>query len=333
MIEKALSEKIRLLSWVATIMVVIRHSLNLEAFYGDSMAAPLWLRSVEHIGSLLTESAIPIFFMISGYFFSRIQLNRVRDYWDMISKKSRTLLLPFLIWNLVGLCILTVSGRFVESEHWWEYLYRLVDSEYNGVLWYVRNLMFMMLLYPIYHWVYSVNTWYLYAPWLLYLLWRWWPVDMTWMSSEGWLFFVLGGTIYHKVNVGRLFSKKVAWSVVVGWLTACIILPWGNIYVHKFVVLLGVLAVWCFCSSILFDYKDSILRLTAYTFLIFVLHQFVIKAMKVSVAEEYFQNSIVAISSYFLLPIVTIGIVVFIGYWWKRLLPRTYSWCVGGRMS
>lgn len=67
MIEKQLSDKIKIGSQICTLGVVFRHSLNLQAF-GISEFSPSMLTCIETGVSKMTEVAVP-FFLLSLDFF------------------------------------------------------------------------------------------------------------------------------------------------------------------------------------------------------------------------------------------------------------------------
>lgn len=68
MIDMELSSKIKIASLLCTMMVVYRHSLNYLAFF-NSWTGHGISGFVEDGVSLLTEIAVPYFFIISGFFF------------------------------------------------------------------------------------------------------------------------------------------------------------------------------------------------------------------------------------------------------------------------
>ena len=88
--DKILSEKIKVLSFLCTVMVVFRHGLNLQAF-GLSVYGTSYVAIIENGVSKLTEVAVPYFFMVSGYFFFRCSYYGKGEYSAMLRKKARTL--------------------------------------------------------------------------------------------------------------------------------------------------------------------------------------------------------------------------------------------------
>lgn len=84
--NKILSDKIRVISFLCTVMVVFRHSLNLQAFGLSSYGNP-HVAIIEHGISKITEVAVPYFFIISGYFFLRYSYYGNGEYMTMVRKK------------------------------------------------------------------------------------------------------------------------------------------------------------------------------------------------------------------------------------------------------
>lgn len=78
--------------------------------------------------------------------------------------------------------------QFVFEDTPWKYILQLLNSDWNGVLWYVRDIMTMMALVPLYSWIFTVNNRWLYTVLFILLFINWWPVECRWVSSEG-IFF------------------------------------------------------------------------------------------------------------------------------------------------
>ena len=111
----------------------------------------------------LARIAVPCFFVFSGYFFfySFDGILTTKWYGGKLKKRLRTLLVPYLIWNLliIGIvllknCVLFPGGekddffnRFVELG-----VYGLMwGRPANLPLWYMRDLLCMSLLSPVFH--------------------------------------------------------------------------------------------------------------------------------------------------------------------------------------
>lgn len=98
----------------------------------------------------------------------------------------------------------------------------LFNSHWYGPLWYVRDLMVVMMLYPIYGWLFRIKSslpiWITVT--VLFYLWK--PIDCSVLSSECLVFFVLGGLIGkhpEMLSVRMRLAPTLAISAI--WFAAC----------------------------------------------------------------------------------------------------------------
>lgn len=329
--NKALSDRIHIVSFVCTVMVVFRHSLNMQAFGIDSFGGA-YVAVIENGISKLTEVAVPYFFIVSGYFFFRYTYYGRGEYLEMLRKKFHTLFVPFLIWNVVGILPTIVARQFVEESEPWRYGLQLLHSDWNGVLWYVRDIMTMMVLAPLYSWVFVANRKWLYGIVFLLLFVNWLPVDCSWVSSEGMLFFFLGGVLQKcNVPIAKPFSKVLVLVVCVAWLVSCFAFPcfWP---IHRYNTLLGILVIWHLCKFLSVRLSKWMLAASAYAFFIYVTHPFLIKPMKVAIAHYCQGNEMMALASYFVLPIIVVTIAMVLGKVLSKRIPVVFGVVMGGRI-
>lgn len=330
--DNYLSNKFRIAGLIATFMVIFRHSLNMEAFFGSPINAPIWLREIEQGWSTITECAVPYFFAVSGFFFFRRPIVSFSDWFLMLQNKLKSLFVPFILWNIVGAFVIFLSGRFVFEDNNLDYVIRLLNSDYDGVLWYIRNLMLLMLFSPLYGWLFKINHWGIYIPLLVFLIYWWWPVEMTPWSSEGILFFFIGGIIQKKIDLTDIHVSPIFLIISIFLILVMDFSPLRSyMAVRKISVLLSIVSFWQLIELIPLRIKELIVLISKHGFFMFAFHQFVIKAMKVTLAHYFFNSGLVAIIAYFVLPILTFCILYFVGVYWKKLMPRIYSLFVGGR--
>lgn len=331
MMDRMLSNKLKIASLICTLMVIFRHSLNMVAFYGGEKYAAENVYTIETCISILTEIAVPYFFLVSGFFFFRTDFYSSGTYINMLAKKGMSLLLPFVIWNIIGAIILFAAGELPVLEKWSDYFWGLVLSKYDVPLWYVRNLMMMTAVVPLYYWIFKIDKWHIYTIVGIGLLLWWWPVDCAWWSTEGWLYFFLGGVL-------QRFKRAVEWKMPVGvlvlltvvWLSFCFFRPKWCIPMNKATTLMGIICFWQ-----LLNYTTSVwnrlLPMAKYSFFIYVLHIYVIKTMKVTLASQFPENEVVALIAYFVLPFVTFGMLLWVGKVWNSVLPMSFGVITGGR--
>ncbi len=134
---------------------------------------PFFQELLYFIRAFLGQQSVPIYYFISGYvFFLGIELTRAK-YLQKLKNRTKTLLIPYLIWNTIAIALLFVTHlpvfhAFVENtapfhpnlsgflSAYWDYdnsLIPLIDDIYsnpvNGPLWFVRDLMIVVLCAPI----------------------------------------------------------------------------------------------------------------------------------------------------------------------------------------
>lgn len=137
------SNKIYLISFILSVMIVYLHSLfksNSETL----LYAYRYLFNLENI-------CVPMFFMISGYLFYRnFSIDKL-----LYKYKSRfkSLFIPYLIWNIIAFlysfCISKFAGANVEIPNGiLSNVYKILNSNYS-VLWFVKYLMIFTLLSPL----------------------------------------------------------------------------------------------------------------------------------------------------------------------------------------
>lgn len=157
MISESLSNKIATMSFFCALMVVGVHMAGSETVG----AASWWLEQIFGYG--LFAIAVPFFFIVSGYF---VELAHVRGvtYKTTVAKRLRTILIPFLIWNLVALIVsigIISANDLAHSRPWgtnihnagWRWLSVIglypFSEPYLGPLWYLRGLFLLVLLSPV----------------------------------------------------------------------------------------------------------------------------------------------------------------------------------------
>lgn len=97
-IDKCVSNKISNLNLFLSVFIVALHSsCRAQLIYGGGYGVNFALQSLIKI---IADSAVPMFFVMSGYLL--FYKYDIRRYLDTLNKKVRTLLIPFVLWNLLG---------------------------------------------------------------------------------------------------------------------------------------------------------------------------------------------------------------------------------------
>ena len=125
---------------VFIILVTYAHSYG-EIMEGYSVLGSGWdsyevLKII--VSQTLVKVAMPTFFIISGYlFFANNEKFNKEIYWQKIWRRVKTLLIPYIIWNMIMAIKLKIFNLsiFVEPA--------------NMPLWFLRDLIIVSLLTPI----------------------------------------------------------------------------------------------------------------------------------------------------------------------------------------
>lgn len=148
---------------VLIVMVVYIHSYYLEA---QQYNVALFLQNFTGTKGV-GRTANYLFFCISGYLFAR-NIKNINDVWTKMKKRWCTLLLPYLLWNLIFVLwyvvlenVPGVSGFNNSSgivEKYWEQpilesLYDLFIAPAAFQLWFLRDLLVMLVFTPILWWI------------------------------------------------------------------------------------------------------------------------------------------------------------------------------------
>lgn len=127
-----------------------------------------------YINTPIVQLAVPTFFFISGYlFFIGKNVFNFNTYTNKLKKKVATLIIPYIIWNLIAIVfiyfyqyikkesiepwslteIFWAHGEGIQTTSILNYKYPVIISPAAGVLWFMRDLIIMMIcsiiIYPI----------------------------------------------------------------------------------------------------------------------------------------------------------------------------------------
>lgn len=142
--------------------VIIRDNVPASLSLSDDnifLMAELFVRS---LGSL----AVAGFSLISGYyFFAKTETWSFEGYRIAVSKRIRTIVIPYVLWNLITIAAVWLKNQIAlyagftpgvsESEIYLlsnSSLWDLLLLPFCGPLWYLRELFYLTLLSPIIYW-------------------------------------------------------------------------------------------------------------------------------------------------------------------------------------
>ena len=152
--DQALSNKISNMGIVCAMLVVALHA-SMNADVGTAT----WFVD-RFVNDGLGRAAVPFFFMASGYFFAK-HVGEPNWWAAAIRKRAKTLLIPFLFWNLLWILLPVVREFFKGMVHgaisipavhwpspadWWGVL----RPPPLGPTWYITTLFGFVVLSPLF---------------------------------------------------------------------------------------------------------------------------------------------------------------------------------------
>lgn len=165
--NKYLSDKIRVLSFVAIILVLYIHS-GFHEYPHEIEGMTFNILLQEFISGKIGRCAVPLFFAISGYLFFLHTEAGIEAIWQKMRKRVKTLLVPYLIACLflplfyVIMEMVSGTGRFINSENFSDNLqlplgkllyYLYFDSGTGSPcafhLWFLRDLIIIVAISPL----------------------------------------------------------------------------------------------------------------------------------------------------------------------------------------
>lgn len=332
-----LSLKLRYLSCLAILMVIIRHM----AFPGIQKMTIL--DSIQGLNVYVCSICLPVFYLTSGYLYFFRKIGSVHDIFLKIQKRCRTLLIPYILTNLLVFLLYYVFSISGMTDN------PITNSIHNGFsvsllktifwdpiafqLWFVRDLIIVIFFTPLIWLIfYKIIRPKFTMAFILLLL----GADMIFNIGTALLWFSIGGIIaFNKINIEPRISLFWGWGCLLIWLTICLIeefwhsAPW----LWLTAILAGIASLWIlFTPKVVKKIHDKVFlqRLASTTFFIFLAHEPLLGFLKkIPLSISHSQWWLITV--YFVMPFLLIFILVKAGLLMKRLLPRTYSLFTGAR--
>ena len=216
------------------------------------------------VSQTLVKVAVPVFFIMSGYlFFANVDKWDVATYKKKILRRVKTLLMPYLIWNLLMAAKIRIFSWDIFWVFWcpagiqtdWFGHEQLMTAPANMPLWFLRDLIVVSMLTPIiYILIRKLGYWLLAVLTVVYLSGV--CAFIPGISAYAVFFFTLGAfmSIKEMDLIGSLM--RFEWSAygLSITLASAMLLTYNTSYFSSLMLcfrLTGAVAVFCLASRIL----------------------------------------------------------------------------------
>lgn len=290
------------------------------------------------LGGICGKLSVPIFLLISGYlFFREGSYELTKELWiSKFKKRIFSLLVPYLLWNFIGYIIYAIKIGFDFEDLFHSFWVidipgRSGSSPIDGPLWYVRNLMIMVVISPIISYMMKYTKWYLIL--IMTILWIIQIPPFNKGIGIAFYFFSLGGYLrmfdYHVENL-QSYAKYLIIAYPIYVIYAFLMQSNTDSWDFQLGILLGIGAIFSLtihfikCGSENCKFTKI---LSETSFFIYCLHDLLLQFLKP------FFSEILGTGDFAYLSLIVVDIALCLGFFYvlKRISPKVTSLLMGGR--
>ena len=378
--DTTLSNTIKYLRFPLTVGIILAHSnLGRLGFvvhgvqYG--MNYPDWYYYFNVLFSeVLACLCVPTFFVVSGYlFFYKTDFDE-KVYIQKLKKRFRTLMIPYLLWNLIALLVKATkmlpifssifqnmgniefrfslirlfrtffyddgnSGLFIDH---FQIIHVTTPLPINGPMWYVRDLMVIILLTPLIYWLTKkFKYWFIIGLAIyLYLFGHLLLPEGSYLSLViDYMFFFSWGA-YYSINKQNLTSEMQKLKYVTYIFIPAIFIDLFtidtkyNTYIFLPYIIIGIISIFIITSILMEKGKLHINNTLANcSFFVFALHSLILNDLGklLFIACQLNDTPLILLFLYIAIPTITIVICVWSYKLLNKYLPTICGLLTGGR--
>lgn len=306
------------------------------------------------IGNGVARTAIPIFFITSGFFF--FKKFEYSSYFILLKKRFHTLVIPYFFWSFIVICIFYLLQsceytksffirRLIADLSNYELLKALIVEPKNYPLWFLRDLIILIIISPmIYFFLKKIRHIY-----LLFLMFLWlffYPEVNTALDlykPNIILFFSIGGylALYRDELLMFKIGNKTFYILFVTYIAILFLaiittIAHQNVtpsifevVLHKLIILLGIVTIWFLLDRIK---VLNVFSITNFTFLIYVFHEPLLTIYKKALLFISGKDALMSLFAYIISPILIIINLLILGYLMKKFIPKISKIILGGRI-
>jgi fucose 4-O-acetylase-like acetyltransferase len=355
-VDPSLSKRINSLRFLLIIFVVIIHNgISAKSFSQRNIIAiiPDYVENIQRLIGVITAVAVPMFFLFSAYFLYFKQ----QKYVPAMKKKCRTILLPYVLWNLLLVLFYFLMqtlpftkqffmtdpdhliknygiidwidvfvGKFTERR---EYEYPFVYQ-----FWFLRDLFILNIFFVF---IKKLVDKFPLGTFVLFFIFWINNVKIYIVSPEALLFFTLGYYIV-KYDIGIKNINQIKILDISVFYGITIILEYFFIdnmpVLHKVNILMGCIFFLKISGYFIENIKfyEVLAWLEKYQFIVYAIHGIIIPQLLKIYIKIIPINGVFILIGYFIMIFFGVFISLIFGITFKKLLPKIYGTLTGGRI-
>jgi len=312
------------------------------------------------VAESLVRFSVQTFFAISGFWWARKWNGGIFEgYVTLMAKKWRTLILPYLIWSVLGAFLsLALTGannlgthrpffeRSVFAIHGiWPFVDNLFGINKAGPLgdmplWFSRQLILFFAITPLIALILRKAVLAFVLAFGLIFFARHFPSPPFVFIFPGWLgWFVLGTAIARTDLVERPYSKMAAILSGFTWIAASLVSTIHQVcalqycagaqdFVARVIVLSGMIFWWEMTFVLA---KRDLPSVAGNLFFVYAFHQFPAQAVISTMHFVFGKGQIETFASFLISPIITFYACNVVYHMVDRIWPRALRFATGGR--
>lgn len=346
-IPDEISERITVLRYPLAVLVVMLHAswgtTNADFIKFDLAHNPFTF--VQWFVQAIGCGAVPLFFAISSY----LIFKKAEPYTVLIRKKIRSLVIPYFVWTCLTILFYWIAAKFSFMQRYFESKPDLYVSGWNvldwfkafmgwgrenghpigGPLWFVRDLIFFVLLVPV---IQFFMKRFACAFLLLVSIMYFYGIDFYFIGTSS-LFYCVLGAYYAQVDVK--FEKLISLSTIEIFVLLAI-----SYFIMKFAgrgdeiyTCIVSLSLWTTSRYLILSERITLLlkKVSVYSFFLFAIHGMMMLVAKTLLCKLFtlhdYNFLCVWLLSIILVTVIGTAVSILICHF----IPKVYFVLNGGR--
>lgn len=330
--SEKVSNKITYLNFALAFMILNLHSAYMSLFNATDIVV-----FINNVVKVMCNMAVPTFFFVSALLFYKSC--EKKTYIDVIQKKIRTLLMPYICWNIVCFPLKEFknykSGLGLSFTSAFDLIGNILNSSYDPVLWFVRVLFIYFLIYPINLFFIKKKRLYPLTVVIIFIINIIIGPTVGYATCRYWLpVYMVGAYIGYWYN-DKVFSQDRSnsnyWRIGLA-LVIQVVLVFGAVqnsyglficrmfspilyWIMADIFLISKRPRWIFKQTFFYYCAQMIFSIVAQKIYLFIFGRGVVSAILSNVG----------------IPLILLEILMLVAFVFNKIMPRTYCFMTGGR--